>query len=126
MDTPPTVEVTALYAALDAARNEKGLSWRQLAKEVGISPSTMSRMANGYKPDLTAFASMTTWLRMPAETFYTKFGAKNEDDEPELTAAVAPLLRARKDLNEEDVAYLEELIAAAAKRFKLEKRSRDF
>lgn len=125
MDAPPTVQVTALYAALDAARSEKGLSWRQLAKEVGISPSTMSRMANGHKPDLTAFASMTTWLRMPAETFYVRPELENQHEEPELTAAFAPLLRARKDLDQEDVAYLEELLAAAARRLKHDRKSRD-
>lgn len=119
MDHAPGVDVKVLYAALDAARNERSLSWRQLAKELEVSPSTLSRIANGLKPDLSAFARMTTWLRMPAESFYV--GANQESaDEPELVAALAPLLRARRDLKEEDVAYLEQLIGAAAHRFRAE------
>jgi hypothetical protein len=39
-------------------------------------------------------------------------------------AELAPLLRARRDLNPEDVQYLEELIAAAVHRFATERTSR--
>lgn len=117
------VDVRSLYAALDAARQQKGLSWRQLAKDIGVSASTISRMANGLKPDVTAFAAMTTWLRMSAESFYVGAGGPT-DDEPDLVAQLVPLLRARKDLNAGDVAYLEEVIGAAARRFRAERESR--
>lgn len=116
----PEVNVRALHAALDAQRIARGWSWRQVAKELGVSASTISRMANGLKPDVTAFAVMTTWLNMPAEAFYIRDEGQ-VPDEPELVAALAPLLRARRDLSETDVAYLEEVIAAAARRFKHER-----
>ncbi|MER6591386.1 helix-turn-helix domain-containing protein [Micromonospora purpureochromogenes] len=57
------INVPALYAALDAARKSKNLSWRQLAAEVGCSPSTMTRLANGYRPDADAFMTLTQWLK---------------------------------------------------------------
>lgn len=123
MSEGPGVDVKALHAALDAARAEKGLSWRQLAKEIGVSASTISRMANGLKPDVTAFAAMTTWLRMPAEAFYVTSTQPNQE-EPELVASLVPHLRARRDLTENDVAYLEEVIAAAARRFRAERDAR--
>lgn len=123
MNDQLSVDVKALYAALDAARQPRGLSWRQLAKEIGVSASTISRMAGGLKPDVTAFAAMTTWLRMPAEDFYV--GAEAEpSEEPDLLAQLVPLLRARKDLNAGDVAYLEEVIGAATRRFRAERESR--
>ncbi|MFC8006550.1 helix-turn-helix domain-containing protein [Streptomyces olivaceus] len=118
------MNVQALHAALDAARTEKGLSWRQLAKELGVSASTISRMANGLKPDVSAFAAMTTWLRMPAETFYVTPERENAKEDPELVASLVPLLRARSDLSGDDVAYLEEVIGAAARRFRAERESR--
>ena len=62
---------------------------------------------------------MTTWLRMPAESFY--LGVEETDEEPDLVASLSPHLRARSDLTEKDVSYLEEVIAAAAKRFKSER-----
>ncbi|MFF1810797.1 multiprotein-bridging factor 1 family protein [Streptomyces sp. NPDC058251] len=126
MSESPTVDVQALHAALDAAREERGLSWRQLAKELGVSASTISRMANGLKPDVTGFAAMTTWLRMPAETFYVApeaTSASLSQEEPELVASLVPLLRARSDLSEGDVAYLQEVIGAAARRFRAERAS---
>lgn len=119
-----SVDVKSLHAALDAAREQKALSWRQLATEIGVSASTISRMANGLKPDVTAFAAMTTWLRMPAEDFYVGTGEPS-NEEPDLVAQLVPLLRARKDLNTSDVAYLEEVIGAAARRFRAENEPRD-
>lgn len=115
----PGINVKALHAALDAARMERGLSWRQAAKEIGVSASTISRMANGLNPDVGAFVAMTTWLPMKAEAFYTT--TTPEEPEPELVAALAPLLRARRDLKATDVAYLEEVIGAAARRFRAER-----
>jgi transcriptional regulator with XRE-family HTH domain len=118
-----SVDVKSLHRALDAAREQKELSWRQLAKEIGVSASTISRMANGLKPDVTAFAAMTTWLQMPAEDFYV--GTEDSsNEEPDLVAQLVPLLRARKDLKASDVAYLEEVLGAAARRFRAESESR--
>lgn len=46
-------------------------------------------------------------------------------EEPELMAELAPLLRARQDLNSEDKKYLEELIRAAMRRFTAERAARN-
>ncbi|MFI6806403.1 helix-turn-helix domain-containing protein [Streptomyces luteogriseus] len=121
------VNVAALYAALDAARTTKKLSWRQLAAEVGVSPSTMTRLANGNRPDVDAFAALVRWLGAPAESFMIDAegeGDGGQAEEPELLVQLAPLLRARSDLGEEDVKYLEEVIGAAVRRFAAERDSR--
>lgn len=125
MDDELRVDVRSLHASLDKARESRGLSWRQLAKEIGVSASTVSRMANDLKPDVTAFAAMTTWLKMPAEDFYVGGSTASAEVEPDLVAQLAPLLRARKDLKPEDVEYLEEVISAAAKRFRTESDQRN-
>ena len=110
----------ALYAALDAQRSSRELSWRQLAKEVGVSPSTMTRLANGQRPDVDAFAALVRWLGQPADSFLTADDSEPRP-EPDLVAQLAPLLRARSDLNEQDVKYLEDLIGVAARRFQTER-----
>jgi transcriptional regulator with XRE-family HTH domain len=122
-----TVDVGGLYAALDAARASKELSWRQLAKEIGVSPSTMTRMGNSQKPEINAFAAMVRWLNMPAETFMIDEDTAPQAaprKEPPLLAQLAPLLRARTDLDADDVRYLEELIGAAVRRFDSERAAR--
>jgi transcriptional regulator with XRE-family HTH domain len=110
------IDVPALYAALDGARRSKGLSWRQLAGIVGCSPSTMTRLANGKRPDADAFMALTQWLKIPAEKFWI---STDEDDDqhraqrPELLAEVGVLLRARPDLGDEERRHLQNVLEAA-------------
>ncbi|HXC78577.1 MAG TPA: helix-turn-helix domain-containing protein [Candidatus Acidoferrum sp.] len=115
------IDVRGLHSALDAQRDAKSMSWRQLAKEIGVSPSLLARLGNGYRPDADGFATLVSWLNMPAEQFMTVEGAETDRPEPELAAQLAPLLRARKDLNEADVAYLEDVIRATVRRAKAER-----
>lgn len=114
------LDVGALYAALDRERAARNLSWRTLAKEVGISPSTLSRMANGHRPDVDAFAALTTWMGTSPQD-YVVGHADSERPTPDVMTQLAPLLRARNDLKAEDVEYLEELIGAAVRRFRSER-----
>lgn len=122
------LDVSRLHAALDARRIEKDLSWRQLAKEIGVSPSTMSRLTNeDLRPDVDAFAAMVAWLGVPAERFLVdEEGIAREPgaEEVPLMAELSPLLRARGDLEKEDVEHLEELIRSAVKRFAADRAAR--
>ncbi|QTE28547.1 helix-turn-helix domain-containing protein [Pengzhenrongella sicca] len=114
-----TIDTALLYATLDAARQERGLSWRGLAKEIGVSPSLLSRLGNGLKPDTDGFATLVAWLKLPAEEFFSAQGDQRqlaEAGQPDLMAQLAPLLRARKDLNETDIKYLEQVIGATIAR----------
>lgn len=108
------INVSGLYGALNAARQSRDLSWRQMAKEIGVSPSLLSRMANGYRPDADGFATLVKWLGMSAETFMMSEG--EETAQPVWAAQLAPLLRANKDLDADDVKYLEEVIQATVRR----------
>lgn len=107
-----SIDVPLLYSTLDAARAERALSWRSLAKEIGVSPSLLSRLANGLKPDTDSFATLVEWLGMSAETFFVSGDPSAKARQPELMAQLAPLLRADKNLSDTDVAYLEKIISA--------------
>ncbi|BAH56072.1 helix-turn-helix domain-containing protein [Rhodococcus opacus] len=110
------IDVAALFAAIDGVRKQRGQSMRQLAKEIGVSPSLLSRLGNGYRPDADGFVTLTRWLGMPAEQFIADDDTAVTPDQPELVAQLAPLLRARKDLAAEDVEYLEDIIEATVRR----------
>lgn len=115
------LNVDALYEALNTERKARGeLSWRQVAKAAGVSPSTLSRLGNGYRPDVDAFARLVQWLGVPAERFFAR--QEVQAPQPDLVTELAPLLRARKDLTEQDVTYLEDIIGAALRRFGAERR----
>ncbi len=47
-------------------RGERGV--REVAKEIGISPATLSRIERGNVPDLDTFGKVCRWLRIdPSE-----------------------------------------------------------
>ncbi len=117
------IDAIGLQDALDQARIARGLSWRQLAAECGVTPSLLSRLRNGYKPDAEGFMTLVRWLRMPAETFLIERGGAGA--QPELAAELAPLLRARADLDEADVAMLQEVIRATLRRAAAQRRDRE-
>jgi transcriptional regulator with XRE-family HTH domain len=108
------IDVDALYGALNAEREARRSSWRQLAKEIGVSPSLLSRLSNGYRPDADGFATLVQWLGLPAEQFMV--GGEASPREPDLVTQMAPLLRARSDLSKADIDYLEEVIRATVRR----------
>lgn len=115
------INVPALVGALDAEREARGLSWRQLAKEIDVSPSLLSRLRNGYRPDADGFVTLVRWLGQPAEAFMLDRDPPQGEAKPDLVAELAPLLRARQDLQPEDIAYLEEVIQATLRRVKAQR-----
>lgn len=83
----------------------------------------MSRLANGYKPDVDAFAVMVSWLRVDPQKFMLSDDdrlRREAEPQPDLMAELTPLLRARKDLKSRDVDFLEELIGSAVRRLEAE------
>lgn len=114
--TRTKIDVQGLHAALDAERTARDWSWRQLAKEIGVSPSLLSRLGNDLRPDADGFATLVRWLNMPAEQFMIDTGGeRGVQPEPDLVTQLAPLLRGRQDLDRRDVAYLEDVIRATVK-----------
>jgi transcriptional regulator with XRE-family HTH domain len=110
------IDVPGLYEALDAERKARKLSWRQVAAEAGVSPSLLSRMAKNNRPDLESFAALVLWLGVPAEQFMRDL----EDESPGGSAPafetkLMPLLRAERDLTDEDREYLMQMVAATMK-----------
>lgn len=114
-----TVDVGALYGALDVARQAQGLSWRQAAREIGVSPSLLSRLANGQRPDADGFVTLARWLGMPTEDFTN---GDRPARAPELAAQIARLLRAQPDFTAEDLRYLEDVIQATVRRARASRR----
>ncbi len=108
----PTVDVAYLYAALDRKRQSAKLSWRGLAQEIGITPSTFTRMSQGRRPDVDTFAGLLRWLGMPVEAFLQPVQPQ-ECSEEEPLAMIGAYLRMDKNLSAEAAAALERLIRVA-------------
>ena len=59
----------ALYAALDTKRKSRGLSWREVADEMGVSAATISRTREGGRMEVDGMLAMVAWLDAPVERF---------------------------------------------------------
>jgi transcriptional regulator with XRE-family HTH domain len=58
-----------LYQALNGQREARGLTWRDVAREVGVSPNTLTRTAHGGRMEADGMLAMCRWLSRPAESF---------------------------------------------------------
>jgi transcriptional regulator with XRE-family HTH domain len=122
-DMEGRMDARRLYDALDAGRKARGLSWRQLAEQAGVSPSLLSRMGNGQRPDLDGFIALVQWLGAPAEEFMVRPGAAPDTaEQPALETQLALLLRARNDLTDADREYLLDIVGATMRRIKADRR----
>jgi transcriptional regulator with XRE-family HTH domain len=68
-------DAMALYQALDAERQARGLSWMQLSREIGVSAATMQRLKRGGRLEVDGVLAMVGWLRRTVESF-----ARRSDD----------------------------------------------
>ena len=68
----------ALYGALDAVRQARTLTWKQVAVESGVSASTLTRMAQGRRPDLDSLAALSAWSGLQADDFVRFEGERPE------------------------------------------------
>lgn len=58
-----------LPALVAAERARTGLSQRQTAFALGLSPSTIGRVEKGQLPDVAGFLAIAGWLRLPLGWF---------------------------------------------------------
>ena len=62
-------DAKALYRALDAQRRARRLTWRDVAAEIGVSASTLTRTRMGGRMEVDGMLAMVGWLGVPVETF---------------------------------------------------------
>jgi transcriptional regulator with XRE-family HTH domain len=102
-----------LGALLRERRGGRGI--REVAKEIGISPATLTRVEGGRLPDLATFQRMCAWLRInPNELLDVPLDAPEvpSTDDPS-TPVAAVHLKASKTLPPEAATDLAQLIVVA-------------
>ena len=112
-----TVDVGALYSDLDRKRKLEQLSWREVAARLDISASTFTRMAQGARPDVDAFATLLRWLGQPAATYMRSEGDADDitGDQHDDLQAIGSLLRSSRKMKPHQAEALESIIQAAYK-----------
>ncbi len=59
----------ALYPALEAERERRGVTWKQVAAETGVSVSTITGTQKGGRMEVDGVLALVGWLGVPVETF---------------------------------------------------------
>lgn len=98
------------YRALDAVRTARRLNWKQIAEQSGVSASTLTRLAQGRRPDVDSLAALVAWAGLSADDFV------NSAEPPaprESLGQIASYLRTDPRLSEEGRDAMMQIIAAA-------------
>ena len=111
-------DVTAFYSSLDKARETRSLTWKRVAKEAGVSASTLTRMAQGKRPDVDSLAALVTWAGLSADDFVRPSSVRPES--PDTLSQITAYLRADPSLSPRAAEAMEEVLQATYKLFKEE------
>ena len=114
--TTDRFDTESLYAALNAVRLSRQMTWKDLADETGVAASTLSRMGQGAKPDVNGLAALLDWSKLKAEMFFR--GGDNSNDEPEPIAKITALLRADPQLTLSNAKLIEDIVISTYNRLK--------
>jgi transcriptional regulator with XRE-family HTH domain len=108
-------DADTFYHVLDAERSERGLTWKDVAAQTGVSQSTLTRLGQGRRPDVDSFARLVAWGGFTADQFVHP--PKQEQAGGFLTN-LPTYLRSDPNLDERGVQALETIIRAAYDQFR--------
>ena len=105
-------DIAGFHAALDAQRAAKGLNWKQVSEESGVSAATLTRMSQGRRPGVDGLALLLAWSGLDASVFVPGANAS------EPLAQISANLRADPNLKPESARALEDIIKIAYQQFR--------
>ena len=106
----PRIPLQRIGPLVRERRGDRGI--REVAKEIGISPATLSRIEHGKVPDLETFRKVCRWLKIdPADVL------GRPESVPEKAGAEAPTpavhFKADRAMSRDAAEALAEMILAA-------------
>lgn len=102
-------DAEAFYKALAVTVAARGISWKKVAQDTGVSATTLTRMAQGRKPDAASFAVLAAWGGLDVKDFVNVEAASA----PESLAMATHFLRGDPHLNESQKSALEAMLTSA-------------
>ena len=105
-------DMDGFYAALDGQRVAKGLTWKAVSEQSGVSPSTLTRISQGRHPDVDGLALLLAWSGLDAAQFFPG------GNSPEPLALMMAHLRADRNLTPEDAEALAAIVKTAYEQFR--------
>ena len=59
----------AFHADLDSVRIARGLTWKNVADQSGVSASTLTRLSQGKRPDVDSLSALVRWSGLSADDY---------------------------------------------------------
>ena len=94
------------------------MTWKTVAEQAEVSASTLTRIAQGKRPDVDTLAALCRWSGLSADDF---IGYGEVVARPEPLAEIVAHLRADKNLQPEGAKAIEVMIRAAYDQFRRER-----
>jgi transcriptional regulator with XRE-family HTH domain len=104
----------AFYEVLSSVVEARSVTWRQVARETGITPSTLTRMGQGRQPDAASLAALSAWAGLNPAHFV---GQQTESARSDSLVVISRALRADPGLQPEAAKALEDIMRIAYDRF---------
>ena len=108
-------DAEAFYAALDAERRSRRFTWKQVAQESQVSASTLTRMAQGRRPDVDSLAALVAWSGLSADSFVRDDQGKPG---PGALAMISTYLKSDPHLSPDAADALDQLVKATYERMR--------
>ncbi|MEU9685693.1 helix-turn-helix transcriptional regulator [Amycolatopsis japonica] len=99
----------AFFAALDSQRAARELMWKNVAEQAKVSQSTLTRLAQGKRPDVDSLAALVDWAGLSADDFVVRVHGKPKGDS---VAVISTYLRADQNLTPEAADAMEKVVKA--------------
>lgn len=105
----------AFFRALERVVSERKQSWKQVADDTGVSASTLTRMAQGRRPDAGSLAALAAWAGINPTDFVE---APYKSQRPSALTQISSLLRSDPHLDAASAEAVDAIVRAAYERLK--------
>jgi transcriptional regulator with XRE-family HTH domain len=103
-------DADGFYDAIAATVVARKVTWKQVGRETGISTTTLTRMAQGRRPDAASLAALSAWAGINPADFVQRTVSRKR---PEPLAQISSLLRSDHRLKPDARRTLEVMIRTA-------------
>lgn len=104
----------AFYEGINTTREARKLNWKQVSTATSVGASTLTRMAQGKRPDADSLASLAAWSGLNPADFVE---INDKASRPEPLAMISAYLKSDPNLTAEGAIALEVMLKAAYKQF---------
>ncbi len=102
-------DTVAFYAALNAQRAQRGLTWKDVASQAGLHASTLTRIGQGKNPDVNGLAALLIWSGLKAESFMPETSKQSIGS----IAQISTIIRRDRSLSSNNAKLMETIVTSA-------------